>query len=55
MHGLTTKAFGDRHRSCDLAVIDSVRHDQPAETKPEARIGHTGIAEYFAARQIVFQ
>jgi len=27
----------------------------PSETKPETCIGDTGIAEYSAARQIVFQ
>lgn len=49
------KAFDDCHWPCDLAAVDSVRHDQLAETKAEARIGDTGIAEYSAARQIVFQ
>lgn len=50
------KAFDDRHQPrADLAAVDSIRHDQLAEMKPKARIGDIGIAEYSAARQIVFQ
>lgn len=32
------KTLYNRHLPHDLAAVDSVRYDQPAETKPEARI-----------------